>query len=122
MVVEANLRAKANKSLGALKQENQELTSQITVEERARRSAKARLKSAYDKAEDQCKNLYLIEIELATQKQLVLDLKAELEEAKAAARAAEEVAEASRQAFYNLGVEETKIRLAEELAEVCRDY
>ena len=35
---------------------------------------------------------------------------------------AEEVAEASRQASYNLGVEETKIWLVEELAEVCKDY
>ena len=30
--------------------------------------------------------------------------------------------EASRQASYNLGVEETEIRLAKELAKVCRDY
>ena len=34
----------------------------------------------------------------------------------------EEAAEASRQAFYNLKVEETDIRLAEKLAEICRDY
>ena len=30
--------------------------------------------------------------------------------------------EASRQASYNLRVEETEIRLAKELAKVCRDY
>ena len=35
---------------------------------------------------------------------------------------AEEAAKASRQKFYNLGVEETEIQLAEELTEVCRDY
>ena len=35
---------------------------------------------------------------------------------------AEEVAKASRQKFYNLGVEETEIQLAEELTKVCRDY
>jgi len=44
-----------------------------------------------------------------------------VEKAKAAARAAEEAAEASRQASYNLGVEETEIRLAKELVEICRD-
>ena len=35
---------------------------------------------------------------------------------------AEEAAKASRQKFYNLGVEETEIQLAEELTKVCRDY
>ena len=35
---------------------------------------------------------------------------------------AEEAAKALRQKFYNLRVEETETRLAEELTEVCRDY
>jgi len=35
---------------------------------------------------------------------------------------AEESAEASKQASYELGVQETEVRLADELAEVCRDY
>ena len=34
----------------------------------------------------------------------------------------EEAAKALKQNFYNLGVEETEIRLVEELIEVCRDY
>ena len=51
-----------------------------------------------------------------------MDLKAELDKAKAAARTAEKVAKALRQASYNLGVEETETRLAEELVEVCKDY
>ena len=33
-----------------------------------------------------------------------------------------EAAEAEKKASYQLGVNETKIRLAEELLEVCRDY
>ena len=53
---------------------------------------------------------------------MVLKLKADLEKAKVVTRTIEEDVEASSQAFYNLGVEETEIRLAEELAEVCRDY
>ena len=35
---------------------------------------------------------------------------------------AKEAAEAKKKASYQLGVEETKKRLAEELSEVCRDY
>ena len=51
-----------------------------------------------------------------------MDLKADLEKTKTAAWMAKEAAEASRQASYNLEVEESKIRLIEELAKVCRDY
>lgn len=46
--VEAHSHAEAKKSLGALKQEQLELAAKLTVEERARRSAKAGLKSAQD--------------------------------------------------------------------------
>ena len=35
---------------------------------------------------------------------------------------AKEAAEVSKQASYELGMQETKVRLANELAEVCRDY
>ena len=119
---EANSRAEAEKSLGALKQEKQELGAKLTAKEKVRRSAEARLKNLQDQVEDQCKKLYLTEIELSIQKHLVLHLKADLEKAKAAARAAEEATEASKQASYIRGIEEIEVRLAEELAEVCRDY
>ena len=49
---------------------------------------------------------------MATQRQLVLELKAELQKAKEAAQVEKEVAEASKQEFYLLSVEETQIRLA----------
>ena len=42
---EANCRVETEKSLGALKQEKQELATKLTVEERARKSAEAGLKS-----------------------------------------------------------------------------
>ena len=51
-----------------------------------------------------------------------MELKAELQRAKEAAQAEKDAAEASRQASYLIGVEETQIRLAEDLAEVCKDY
>ena len=120
--VEANLCIETNKALGAMKQENQELATKLTFEEKVQRSAEAGLKNVQDQAEDQRKKLYLTEIELATQKQLVLNLKADLKKAKAIARTAEEAAKASREASYNLEVEEIEIQLAEELAEVCKDY
>ena len=94
----------------------------LTSVPKARKSAEAGLKNVQDQAEEQRKKLYLIEIKLATQKQLVLDLKAKLEKAKVAVRMTKEATEVSRQASYNLGVEKTEIWLAEELAEICRDY
>ena len=81
---EASSRTEVEKSLGALKQKKQELATKLTVEEKARNNAKAGLKNIQDQTEDQRKKLYFTEIELATQKQLVLDLKANLEKAKAA--------------------------------------
>lgn len=50
------------------------------------------------------------------------NLRVELKKAQEAAKAAKEVMEASKWAFYDLGVQETEVRLVEELAEVCRDY
>ena len=85
-------------------------------------SAEVGLKTVERQAKDQRQKLHLTEIGLATQRQLVLDLKVELQKAKEVALLAKEAAEAEKQASYLLGVEETQIRLAEELSEVCRDY
>ena len=116
--VEANLRVDANKALGAAEQKNKELASKLAAEERAHLNVEVGLKNV----EDQRKKLHLIEIELATQRQLVLDLKAELQKSKEATWVAKEVSEAAETASYERGVQETEIRLADELAEVCRDY
>ena len=51
---------------------------------------------------------------------MVIDL--QVQKAKEEVQLAREVAEVEKKAFYPLGVEETKIRLAEELSEVCWDY
>ena len=53
---------------------------------------------------------------------MVIDLKVELQKAKEEAQLAKEAVEAEKKASYQLGVEETQVRLAEELSEVCRDY
>ena len=85
-------------------------------------SAKAGLKTAERQAEEQCQKLHSTEIDLATQKQLVIDLKVELYKAKEETQLDREAAEAKNKASYQLGVGETEIRLVEELSEVCRDY
>ena len=63
---------------GATKGENKGLATKLTTSERDQNSALAGLKNAETQAEDQCKLLYQTKIELATSKQLALDLKAKL--------------------------------------------
>ena len=104
--------------MGGDKQKIQGLATKLTAEERAQKSAKAGLENAQDQAEDQRKMLYYTEIKLATGKQQVLELKAELQRAKEAIQMAKEAAEALEQASYDRGVQEIEIWLAEELAEV----
>lgn len=108
--------------MDVVEQRNQELTVKLTAEERERRNAKASLKNVEDQAKEQHKKLHYVEIELATAKQQVADLKAELRKAKKAAWVTKESAKALEQRSYNLKVQETETRLAKELAEVYREY
>ena len=80
------------------------------------------LKTVEKKAEDRRQKLHITEIELATQKQLVLELKAELQKAREEARMAREASRAAEVAAFERGVMETKTRLTEEVAGVCREY
>ena len=57
-----------------------------------------------------------------TEKQAVSDLKAELAKVKGEARLAREAAEKAVAASYDRGVKDTEVRLAEEVAAVCREY
>ena len=93
---EAYLCLETEKALGAVREENKELLSKLIVSERDRKSALVGLKSAESQAEDQCKLLYQIEIELATSKQLVLDLRVELQKAKEVAQLANEATKAKK--------------------------
>ena len=74
------------------------------------------LKTTEKQAEDMSQKL------LATEKQAVLDLKAQLQRAEDAARVAKEVVEAAVKALYECGVLDTEARLTEEVVVVCRDY
>ena len=119
---EAISRAEVEKTLGTLKQEQHELVEKFKEAEKGRRSTETGLKNAKKQAEDQRQLLYVTEINLATKKQAILDLKATLQKAKEEVQRAKEVAEAEKRAAYQLGVEEMKTRLTEELLEVCKDY
>ena len=126
---EVQSRTEVEKALGSLKQENFELAEKFKEVEKKRRSAKVGLKNTETQAEDQRQQLYVTETSLAIEKQTVLDLKAALQKAeKEVRRAKEEVqlaweaAEVEKKASYQLGAEETKARLSEEISEVCREY
>ena len=108
--------------MGAAKEENKNLATKLTASERDRNSTLANLKNVETQVEDQRKLLYQTEIELATSKQLALDLKAELQKAREVAQLANEALEVEKQAAYTLSVKEAQARLTEELAEACRDY
>ena len=82
---EALSHADVEKSLGPLKQEQAELSEKLKVIDQARLSAEAGLKTMERQAEDQRQKLHLTKIDLATQKQLVIDLKVKLQKAKEAA-------------------------------------
>ena len=102
--VEANLRIETNKALGATEQTNKKITAKLIAEERERKSAEAGLKKDQDQVEEQHKKLHYARIELATARQQVLELKANLKKAKEAAWKTKEVAKATKQASYDLGV------------------
>ena len=89
---------------------------------KARLSAEAGLKTTKRQIEDQCQKLHITEINLATEKQIVLDLKAGLQKTKDAAQVAKEVTKAAMKASYERRVLDMETRLAEEVAVVCRDY
>ena len=66
--------------------------------------------------------MHYTEINLATEKQLVTELREELQKASEAAQQLKEAVEAEKQVAYTLGMEETQARLTEEFFAVCRDY
>ena len=119
---EAFSRTKMEKTLGAIKQEQYELTEKLKEAQSGHLSVEAGLKNAEKQVEDQHQKLHVTEINLATKKQAILDLKTALQKAKEEVQLAKEAAEVEKRAAYQLGVEETEARLTEELSEVCKDY
>ena len=108
--------------LGALKEKQAKMAEQLKEVVRARDSAEAGLKTTERQFEEVRKNLHYAKINLATEKQLVTDLREELRKAREAAQLHKEAAEAEKQAAYTLGMEEAQARLTEEFSAVARDY
>ena len=108
--------------LGAIRENQSKLAEQLKKAVRARDSFEAGLRTTEKQAEDLRKQLHYTEINLATEKQLVTELREELRKAREAVQLIKEAVEAEKQAAYTLGVEETQARLTEELSAVCREY
>ena len=88
--------------------ENQaQLSEQLKEVVRARDSSEAGLKTTEKQAEDLRKQLHYTEINLATEKQLVTELREELQKAREVVQLVKEASKAEKQAAYMLGVEET---------------
>ncbi|KAL0013581.1 hypothetical protein SO802_000650 [Lithocarpus litseifolius] len=107
---EVHLRLEAERQLGTLRQERANLYGKLKKVEKARLSAQTGLKTVERQAEDQRQQLHVTEINLATEKQRVIDLMAR------------EAAKAAVEASYERGLQDMEKRLTEEVAVVCRDY
>ena len=83
-----NLRAKASKPLTIAKGRSKDLALKLAITDRDRRSTKFGLRNVEAQTEEQRERLHYTEIELATAKQQVLELKAELSKAKETAQVA----------------------------------
>ena len=80
------------------------------------------MKTTERQFEEVCKELHYSEINLATEKQMVTELREELRKAREATQLLKEATETEKQAVYALGVQETQGKLMEEFLAVARDY
>ena len=103
-------------------QEKRQLAEKFKVAENGQKSAEAGLKSAEAQAEDQRKELYTTQLNLAIKKAAVLDLQSKLLRAKETLKVAQEAAIAAETLAYERGVLEMETRLTAEVTAVCREY
>ena len=80
------------------------------------------MKTTERQFEEVCKELHYSEINLATEKQMVTELREELRKARETTQLFKKAAKAEKQAAYALGVQETQSKLTEEFSTVARDY
>ena len=105
-----------------LKDQQKQMDEQVKKTLQDKASAEAGLKTTEKQADTLHSELHLCEINLATERQMVKDLREELRKAKEAAQLLKEAVEAEKQASYALGMQETQSRLTEEFSSVARDY
>ena len=120
--IETQNRHNVKKAIGVANHEKTQLAEKLKAVESARKSTEAGLKNVEAQAEDQCKELYTTQLNLATEQAAVLDLKAKLQKADEALKVAQEAATAVETSAYECGVLETKARLTAEVIVVCREY
>ena len=109
------------KALGTANHEKTQLAEKLKVAENGRKSAEAGLKSAEAQAEDQRKELYTTQLNLAIKKAAVLDLQSKLLKAEEALKVAQEATIAAETLAYERGVLETETRLTAKVTVVCRE-
>ena len=90
--------AEVETELGALKEKHAKMAEQLKEAIRARDSAEASLETTERQFEEVRKELHYSEINLATEKQMVTELREELCKARETAQLFKEVAEAEKQA------------------------
>ena len=122
MNVEVQSCLTVEKAVGVLKLEKESPSEKVKEAIKARDSTEAGLKTTTRQAKNMRQQLHLTEINLATKKQTVLDLKAQLKQAKEATRVAREAVKAAMAASYECGVKDTKAGLIEKVAVICKDY
>ena len=93
-------RAEAEAQLGALKEKQAKMAEQVKEALRARDSAETGLKTTEKQVEDIRKELHYSKINLATEKQMVTELR----KARKASQLLKEATKAKKQAAYDLGV------------------
>ena len=103
-MVALDARDAAEAQLGALKDKQAQMAKQVKQALRDKDSAEAGLKTTERQAEDLRKELHYSEINLATKKQMVTELREELRKAREAAQLLKEATEAEKQSAYALGV------------------
>ena len=97
--------------LGALKDKQAKMAEQVKDALKQKDSAEAGLKTTERQVKDIRKELHYYEINLATEKQMVIELHEEFRKAREAAQLLKEATEAEKQAAYDFGVQETQSRL-----------
>ena len=120
--VALDARDAAETQLGALKDKQAKMAEQVKDALKQKDSAEAGLKTTERQVKDIRKELHYYEINLATEKQMVIELHEEFRKAREAAQLLKEATEAEKQAAYDLGVQETQSRLTEEFSTVARDF
>ena len=102
-------RETAEAHLNALKDKQAQMADQVKQALQDKASAKAGLKTTEKQAEGLRKELHYCKINLATERQIVKDLREELSKAREVAQLIKEAAEAEKQASYARGCKRLKV-------------